>query len=142
MCTIRIYIFIYFLLIITFNLSFAQTDTLYLVVNKNNVINELSINELSQYYLAQKKFWRAEQPVQLLINDSDKNLFKKFTALLNTTPAQFTRKWLTIILTGKSSPPLNLSSDQATISYILHNKNAIGFVNKPSNKVKVIKIRK
>lgn len=135
----NILILIILLLTIYTSISFGQD----IVVNRDNLMETITIHELQDIYFGKKNFWTSEGSlIKISPVYNHGNIKKDFLKMLSISETDFQRHWYKLIYSGKADPPKGVQEDTDVIKYVLGNKGAIGFVTpgNVSERVKVIRV--
>lgn len=107
------------------SLLYSQTA---IIVNKNNPLNEVSLSELKQIFLAQRTTFQNGQSIELAEFAKIKPEF--YNQLLGWTVLKVKKHWMGLIFSGMhSSAPKEFKLASELVEYIQNNEGAIGFVD-------------
>ncbi len=110
----------------------ALASDLAIVVNKSNVIDSISSNELKKIFLGKKSRWENGEKIRLFcqqVGDVHKAFTKSF---VKKSPQQFYTYWNKILFTGKGRPPMELKNDTEMLKFVAADQNAIGYISRDS----------
>jgi len=131
-------------LILTINLIMSltlmsQTYDFVVIVNKENPINEVKIDEVSDIFLKKIKKWKGNNVIMPINLTSISKLREKFSKKIHSKSInQIKSYWQQSIFSGKGVPPIEFDSEEEVINYISKNKYAIGYIS-ADNKSNIIK---
>lgn len=143
---------VFFLKLITgiFSLSTAISHDLHasdysllIIANKQitaNLTESISLDDVVALYAMKRKLLNNGERATLLTHplDSDASiLFCKH--LLDSFPYQVKRKWDVAVFSGRAIRPVTLETNQAMLTYISENENAIGYVLVGTTQINQIK---
>jgi ABC-type phosphate transport system substrate-binding protein len=107
------------------SISYAQ---IVIVVNKSNPLNEISINELKQIFLAQRTSFQNGKSIELAEYAKSKPKF--YDQLFGWTVLKIKKHWMGLIFSGMhSSTPKEFKLASELIEYIQNNDGVIGFMD-------------
>ncbi|OUS24443.1 hypothetical protein A9Q99_24705 [Gammaproteobacteria bacterium 45_16_T64] len=120
-----------------------EEDTFYIIVNKNNSIETITIGQLSRVFTKKtKKFDNgvAALPIAQRASRSVTQLFN--LRVLKKNAKQLKYYWSRKMFSGSSKPPKALSSDMEVEKFVASLQNAIGYVSQlpTSTQVKVLTV--
>ena len=106
--------------------AFGQERLAVIVSSSRDV--ELSIEEVSQIYLKQRRFWSQQEKVVPINREADSEVRKQFTKQVfaeeaNHLDTYWNRQYYQGVL-----PPLTLASDEAVRRFVALEPNAIGYI--------------
>jgi ABC-type phosphate transport system substrate-binding protein len=88
----------------------------------------LSIDQLAQIYLKQRRYWPGGEGIQPVNRESESREREAFAdVVFSDTPQQLTVYWNRQYFLGVL-PPATLASDQAVKAYVARDKRAIGYI--------------
>ena len=113
-----------------FNLTCYGAEPEIIIIG-NGGLNEtsLTMNDLKEIYMGEKKFWKNGQKinVSMLISCDTQQKFHKL--YLNMSLFQFVHHWKLIIFSGKGKFPKTLDTEQELINYVSETQGAIGYIS-------------
>jgi len=120
-----------------------QSTSYAVIVHKSNPVTSLSKNEVSQMLLKKMSRWEhgtSVDPVDLESNSSVRESFSK--DVHGRSVSSINNYWQRQILAGRSTPPVEVSSDADVVAYVRSHPGAIGYVSSVADvkDVKVINI--
>lgn len=98
-----------------------------IIVNKNNPVDELSLDELKSIFLGNDMYFDNDMPIVVCEFEPDKNDFclktYKFSA------KRMTQHWFKRIFSGAvARPPKSFKSKDSLIDFVSENEQAIGYI--------------
>lgn len=99
------------------------------IVSKDNTIETITKQELSEIYLKKKNTINGKK-VKVLNNKDNYDEFNK--KVLNKTPSQMHAYWMKQIFLGKKTPPRNIST-QGVQQEMQNDKNTITYTSQKLN---------
>ncbi len=88
----------------------------------------LSVDQLAQIYLKQRRYWPGGEGIQPVNRESESREREAFAEVVfSDTPQQLTVYWNRQYFLGVL-PPATLASDQAVKAYVARDKRAIGYI--------------
>lgn len=119
--------------------SLAEAD-LYVIVNKNNAVQQLDKKQLVDLYMGRLSFFSTGARVLTIdLASDDKNREVFYRVLIDKSVSEVNAYWARLLFTGRATPPFRVDSEQEVINFIKNNDSAIGYVSKaaltPSVKV-------
>lgn len=117
------------------------TQKIYVIANTNLDPVNLPVQNIRQLFLDESSFSSNGQtlkPLDLPESSEIRRFF--YLRIANRTPAQMKSYWARMVFTGKGTPPLTLSTEEAVEQVVALEADKIGYVSKaPSNpKLKVL----
>ncbi|WNJ97919.1 hypothetical protein RND59_17520 [Vibrio ruber] len=113
-------------LLILCPLSYAKPQPGILVIaNAATHLSTLTHHEIRQIYMG-GTLSRKYQAVTLTVGNPTRILFN--TKVIGLTESRIQSYWAQLLFTGRSHPPIELSSVQELLNYIAKTNNAIGYV--------------
>jgi len=109
----------------------SSAQTVVIIVNAENPINNISSDDLRNIFTADKSVWEEGNSIQLVdwkINSSIRERF--YSTILRKTPAVVRRGWVQKIVVGNIYPPSVLSSEEEIVQYVATHRWAIAYVEK------------
>jgi hypothetical protein len=120
----------------------ADPENIY-VIGNSSVKSSLSQAELHDILYSDKREWSEGQPIVIAVMDSQHPTFKLFAEDLYKLPSnQVSRIWLKAIMQKKAEVPVDFTSEEELLDFVIKTPGSIGFISKktePKN-VKRIKI--
>jgi ABC-type phosphate transport system substrate-binding protein len=110
--------------------SFRSTDDIAVVVNEKNSVTAVTMSDLRKILLGERKFWKGNSPVQLVLRDPGTPEREKVIGLsLKMDDAEFAKYWRTMVFRGEASAePLAVPSNGMATEYVADTPGAITFV--------------
>lgn len=110
--------------------SFKSTDDIAVVVNEKNAITAVTMSDLRRILLGERKFWKGNAPVQLVLRDPGTRERDKVIGLsLKMSDQEFAKYWRTMVFRGEASAePLAVPSNGMATEYVADTPGAITFV--------------
>lgn len=110
--------------------SYKSTDDIAVVVNEKNSVTAVSMSDLRKILLGERKFWKGNSPVQLVLRDPGTPERDKVIGVsLKMSDAQFDKYWRTMVFRGEASgEPLAVPSNGMATEYVVDTPGAITFV--------------
>ena len=110
--------------------SFKSTDDIAVVVNEKNSVSAVTMSDLRRILLGERKFWKGNSPVQLVLRDPGTPERDKVIGLsLKMNDAEFDKYWRTMVFRGEASAePLAVPSNGMATEYVADRPGAITFV--------------
>ncbi|KUI97558.1 hypothetical protein [Vibrio sp. MEBiC08052] len=113
-------------LLILCPLSYAKPQPDILVIaNTASHLPALTHHEIRQIYMG-GTLSRKYQAVALTVGNPTRILFN--TKVIGLTESRIQSYWAQLLFTGRSHPPLELSSAKELLNYVTKTNNAIGYV--------------
>ena len=133
-------------LLMPLSTSYAEDmdDKLFIIVNKSNSVNSISVSQLGRIFTKKTKQFEngvAALPIGQKNSRQVTSYFNK--VILKKNAQQLKYYWTRKMFSGASKPPKALSSDVEVIKFVSSLKNAIGYVSKrpeENDDVKIIHI--
>jgi ABC-type phosphate transport system substrate-binding protein len=106
------------------------SDDIAVVVNTKNDVNELSLADLRQILLGERRFWKNRAPLMLVLREPGARERDRVLAdSLKMSNAEFGRHWQDKVFRGEASAaPLALPSNGVASQYVVDTPGAITFV--------------
>jgi ABC-type phosphate transport system substrate-binding protein len=108
----------------------AAGDTIVVIVNVSNPVQNLSMSELKKLFMSDRSKWdtgKAVAPVMVAAGAPERTAFLKIVCGLND--ADFAKYFVQAAFTGKdATPPKEVGSAQAVKGVVTNSPGAIGFV--------------
>ncbi len=110
----------------------------FVVVNSQNPINNITISQLKEYYLGEKEYWDVDgfenSTITLTDYTTDNELTQKFyKTILGISQSTLRLVWMGKMLNGEiRNFPINKSNQLEIIKVISQNPYAIGFISDKS----------
>ena len=121
----------------------AESQTVFVFVNKGVPDNAVSQTEIQNIYLGRKDRWSDNQKIAFT-SLTDGLCHESFIRhYVNRTTFQFQNFWKKQIFTGKGQPPRSFGSDAALVDYVSRTTGAIGYSCSPpdTGKVKLLSVK-
>jgi ABC-type phosphate transport system substrate-binding protein len=112
-----------------------------IIVQRENSINAVSREFLSDVFLAKATRWGDGEPTHVVDQRFDSPVRQRFSDAVLRRPVSAVRSyWQQLLFSGRGLPPPELESDDAVIRYVQSHRGAVGYVspNAATNTVKVI----
>lgn len=133
------------LLCLIFGLNISNTQELYIIINKDNPVYNLSSSDLRRFYLSTKTKWNNGRKIITTMfpaGSVENNLFIR--QIIGITADEFLIYHDNEKMKGNMpSRPVSLNSELSVVRFVQKNPDAIGFVStscRDTNAVKVIKV--
>jgi ABC-type phosphate transport system substrate-binding protein len=106
------------------------SEDIAVVVNPANAYTSLSAADLRKILLGERKFWKSNVPVSLVLRQEGAWEREHILAtLLRMTDADFEQHWQALIFRGEASaPPLAVPSNGMATEYVADTPGAISFI--------------
>jgi ABC-type phosphate transport system substrate-binding protein len=106
------------------------SEDIAVVVNAANVYDNLSIEDLRKILLGERRFWKGNMQVSLVLRQQGaRERDHVLAVLLKMTDADFERHWQAKIFRGEATgPPLAVPSNGMASEYVVDTPGAISFV--------------
>jgi len=105
-------------------------DAIAVVVNKANPLDNISLEELRRYCIAERKHWKDGKRVTVVLRDpgqSERSAVLQF--IYRMTEADYARHFLQAEFTGEvQTAPKHLATATGVIRFVFNVPGAIGFV--------------
>jgi hypothetical protein len=111
--------------------SHADTDELYVVVNKANPVSSMSQEDLRPLFQTTKSQWNdgvKADPINLLDDDPARQQFDQ--AVLGLDPDRVARYWIDRKIRGGERPPRKLASASAAARSVGNERGAVAYVHR------------
>lgn len=111
------------------------------IVQRENSINAVSREFLSDVFLAKTTRWGDGEPTRVVDQRFDSPVREGFSEAVLRRPVSAIRSyWQRLIFSGRGLPPPELDSDDAVIRFVQSHRGAVGYVspNAATSAVKVI----
>ena len=93
----------------------------------------LTTAELKTVFKPKNNFWPNKRPVLLVLPGNQSPLRDKIAKdIYGISYVASQKYWLSLVFQGRFNAPVSLSTDEETLSYVIKNPGAIGFVTDPS----------
>ena len=121
----------------------ASEAALAVVVAKDSKIESISKRELVDVYMGRFDVLESGQIVQPVDYENGsvfRGLF--YRALVNKNERQINAYWSRLIFSGRAKPPLQVSSPEQSLAYLLRNESALAYmpVERVSEEMKIVLI--
>lgn len=113
------------------------------IVNKNNIISSIDKKELATIFLGRKILWESGERIQPGLLATDNPAIKTFLEdICYKTPRRFNAHWMKRIFSGSGVRPIQFSSTNTAVQFVLSNPEAIVVIDESylSDKVKRLEI--
>ncbi len=120
-------------LIITFGLPCFMTTAIAdiaVIVNTSSSVSSLTLDEVKKLFLGKKKKFPGggkASPVEQVEGSTIRNTFN--AKVLSKSGKQLQSYWSKIIFSGKGTPPDSVANDMAVKSWVITNRNGIGYID-------------
>lgn len=111
------------------------------VVPKDSNIESISKRELVDVYMGRFEVLQSGQKVKPVDYESGSELRTLFyKSLVNKSERQINAYWSRLIFSGRAKPPLQVSSPEESLAYLLRNQSALAYmpVNRVSEEMKIV----
>ncbi len=113
-----------------------------LIVNSSVPITSLSATEARNIFTMRTQQWPNGQPIKVFVLNDDHPLHQQFSKEnLHVFPYKLRRTWDRNIYSGTGGAPTTLNSEEEMIEAISTLAGSIGYANKGSDNVQLIKIQ-
>ncbi len=121
------------------------TEELVFIVNGNNPVNEISANEIRDFYFKRKRLWATGESVRFIDRTLTSQIHEMFVRrILRKSNSDVELFWIGQKLYTGDSAPLRETSDSSTIQFVSTFKGAIGYVSSATSiadqNVKAVKV--
>lgn len=122
-------------------ISFA-TGQVAVIANKSVPVDEVSSQQLLDFYTGDVKLWENKDPVIVTDLKPEGEIKALFYEFLGKSPSRMKSIWLKKMLSGEGDPPEALKSEGEVLQKVSSTPGAIGFVSEASvtEDVKVLAI--
>lgn len=112
------------------NPTVKASDDIAVVVNAANINDNLSIEDLRKILLGERRFWKGNVQVSLVLRQEGAwERDRVLAVLLRMTDADFARHWQAKIFRGEATgPPLAVPSNGMATEYVADTPGAISFI--------------
>lgn len=133
--------FIVLILCLVLNAPVQATADMVVIMNQDSGVDKLSRQELVNIYMGRYRKLPDDtvaEPLDIEGGGSENGYF--YSHLLGKTLAEINAYWARLIFSGKTTPPEVLLSQKAVLDRVLHDKSAIGYVDRQmlNGKVKAV----
>ena len=105
-------------------------DAIAVVVNKANPVDNITIEELRRYCIAERKYWKDGKRVTVVLRDpgqAERSAVLQF--IYRMTEADYARHFLQAEFTGEvQTAPKHLATANGVVRFVFNVPGAIGFV--------------
>lgn len=118
----------------------AEAETL-VVVNPENSVSGLTREQIVDIYMGRRQYFPGGGVAQPFDLPSDSRVKADFyRRLVDRSIPQINAYWARLQFSGRATPPRTLDSAQTVLKMLLHNREAIAYIdsNELDNKVKVV----
>ena len=114
-------------------------DNVDIIVNPNNPVSTLTRMELVKIFKGAKVSWDDGSKIIPVVQEAE---VKGFFDLMDMSRRKFDKHWITVALSGGTTPPKRIAGDAGVASYVARTKNSISYVSNGArvSDVKVLKI--
>jgi len=99
-----------------------------IIVNKNSTMGSISIDDLQEIYMGNKKLLNGIKIQPCMLNIKSK-LSKEFIEdIIKMSPSKFKKYWLKRIFSGYGVGPTSLRSVEEVIKFVSQHEGGIGFI--------------
>tara|TARA_B100000700_G_scaffold10193_1_gene10451 strand:+ start:367 stop:804 length:438 start_codon:yes stop_codon:yes gene_type:complete len=112
-----------------------------IVVAKASNIESISKRELVDVYMGRFEVLESGHKVKPVDYESGSDLRTLFyKSLVNKSERQINAYWSRLIFSGRAKPPLQVSSPEESLAYLLTNQSALAYmpVNRVSEEMKIV----
>ena len=108
----------------------SQTGDIAVVVNSSNPVNDLSLSELRNMLMGDRRFWKGNVRVKLILREpGTRDRDAVLVLLLRMDNKAFAAQWRAKVFRGEASEePLSVASASQVEQYLLENPGAITFM--------------
>ncbi len=123
----------------------VSAQSLLVIVNKSNKVDNLSLKELSKISKAEKQRWKGGHKIALSVTDLKSTAGKVFLkTVYKGSEDDYNKFWLAKVFRGEAQAPEKLKSAVEVITFIKNHPNGIGFVSSEKkldlSEVKILQI--
>lgn len=128
--------------------SFVQAQTIEVIVNGQNPMNDISFKELERIYLGKMTLWENfDEEIRILpsiLKENDILTSQIMFATIKKSRTKLNAYWRKKLFSGAGIPPKEFRTSESVVNYVASNPGAIGIIssdakNKMELNVKVIK---
>lgn len=129
------FVFAFYLLMVTVagfpaGISAEPLDEIVFIVNGDNPVNEVSANDIRDFYFKRKRRWPSGESVRFIDRALTSNVHDIFVRrILRKSNSDVELFWIGQKLYTGDSAPLRETSDTSTIQFVSTFKGAIGYVS-------------
>ena len=107
----------------------SQTGDIAVVVNSSNPVNDLSLSELRNMLMGDRRFWKGNVRVKLILREpGTRDRDAVLVLLLRMDNKAFAAQWRAKVFRGEASEePVSVASASQVEQYLLENPGAITF---------------
>jgi hypothetical protein len=107
----------------------SQTGDIAVVVNSSNPVNDLSLSELRNMLMGDRRFWKGNVRVKLILREpGTRDRDAVLVLLLRMDNKAFAAQWRAKVFRGEASEePLSVASASQVEQYLLENPGGITF---------------
>ncbi|KAA3605595.1 MAG: hypothetical protein DWQ06_03455 [Calditrichaeota bacterium] len=136
------------LLLLIFSISISQAQTIEIIVNGQNPVNEISFDDLERIYLGKMTLWEnTDEDLTILPSILRENSIltgQLMFATIKKSRSKLNAYWRKKLFSGAGIPPKEFRTSESVVNYVASNPGAIGIItseakNKMELNVKVIK---
>jgi hypothetical protein len=119
----------------------ADPENIY-VIGNSSVKSSLSQTELHDILYSDKREWSEGKPIVIAVMDSQHPTFKLFAQDLYKLPSnQVSRIWLKAIMQKKAEVPVDFTSEEELLEFVIQTSGSIGFISKKTEPLNVKRIQ-
>ena len=105
-------------------------DSFKVIVNGSNTIGELSKSMLTRFFTKKVMEWDDGSEVLPIDLQRDSTVRRIFTQIvLQKDVASMVTYWTVQLFSGRSTPPVELETEEDILKYVQTNKGAIGYIS-------------
>jgi hypothetical protein len=118
----------------------SQTGDISIVVNSSNPVNDVSLSDLRNMLMGDRRFWKGNVRVKLILREpGTRDRDAVLVLLLRMDNKAFAAQWRAKVFRGEASEePLSVASASQVEQYLLENPGAITFT---AGKIKAPKLK-
>ncbi len=144
----KLYKFKSLLFLLFFLVSISQAQTIEVIVNGQNLINDISYDDLERIYLGKMTLWEnGDEELTILPSILKENSIltgQLMFAAIKKSRTKLNSYWRKKLFSGAGIPPKEFRTSESVVNYVASNPGAIGIIssdakNKMELNVKVIK---
>ncbi|QSX34187.1 hypothetical protein JYB87_02760 [Shewanella avicenniae] len=107
----------------------ANSQELYVVVNKQNPLSSISKQQVTDLFMGRAPYFPSGAAVLKLDAPGGSALRANFyKALVNMTLPEVNAYWARLMFSGRATPPMQVASEPDMVQLIEQNPNAIGYI--------------
>jgi hypothetical protein len=118
----------------------SQTGDISIVVNSSNPVNDVSLSDLRNMLMGDRRFWKGNVRIKLILREpGTRDRDAVLVLLLRMDNKAFAAQWRAKVFRGEASEePLSVASTSQVEQYLLENPGAITFT---AGKIKAPKLK-